>query len=61
MHAWIMFYPDGRILIDTRDFESEADVWRIVLGWPDGVEIERAKSDGYKVIRAHVSIDAEHQ
>lgn len=54
--AWVMQQPDGRILIDTREFQREEDVWQIVLGWPDKSEVEDAKRLGYRVFWAQVSV-----
>lgn len=56
LNCWVMIDPDGRVLIDTRDFQSEADVWQIVLGWPHQDEIEYAKQNGWRVFRAEVQI-----
>lgn len=54
--AWVCIDPEGRVLVDTRDFYSETAVWRIVLGWPAGEEIEAAKRQGWRVCRREVSI-----
>ena len=51
-----MIQPDGRVVVDTLDFDCEDSVWRICLGWPDAVEIRMAKSQGYRVFRARVDV-----
>jgi hypothetical protein len=55
--AWVMIDPEGRVLVDSRDFKSAEDVWRIVLGWPTLEEVRGAKRAGWKVLRARVTVE----
>ena len=57
LRAWVMLQPDGRVLIDSREFLSEQSVWETVLGWPDKSEVEEAKKLGYRVVRARVIVE----
>jgi len=55
IRAWAIVKPDGEILLDS-EFKSEADAWKICLGWPGDGEIEEAKINGYRAVLATVII-----
>lgn len=55
MKVWTFIRPDGSFVADS-GFESEADAWRVGLGWPDAEEIEWSKAQGYRVVRAELAI-----
>lgn len=51
--VWAIVWPDGRILADST-FKDEDHAWQIALGWPDDVEIEMAKRQGYAALQVTV-------
>ena len=53
IEAWAYIDADKRILIDTT-LTTEADMWRIALGWPTRGEVERAKACGCRVVRVRI-------
>lgn len=50
--AWA-YFGENRILIDTT-LTTEADMWRVALGWPTRGEVEHAKSCGCRVVRVRI-------
>lgn len=54
--GWVVFWPDGKVLIDTEAFSSEAAAWNIALGWPARQEIEAAMKSGIRVERSMIQI-----
>lgn len=43
----------GMVVADS-GFSTQSNAWKIMLGWPDGEEIEEAKARGDKVIRVKI-------
>jgi len=54
--TWIAIRPDGSVLADSSDFRTEADAWRIILGWPTQYEIDDARKRGFRVEHVRLSI-----
>ena len=50
---WAVVFPDGRIVTGS-DLTTEADAWRIALGWPGSEEIEDAKQRGAFAVKARL-------
>lgn len=48
---WAIVFPDGHIVTGS-DLQSEADAWRIALGWPGPDEIEHAKRQGAFAVKS---------
>jgi hypothetical protein len=51
---WGWKRPDGSIVVDS-SIKDEESAWQIALGWPDALEIEQAKRDGWVVQRFAVA------
>ena len=50
---WAIVFPDGHIVTGS-DLQSEADAWRIALGWPGPDEIEHAKRQGTFAVKSRL-------
>ena len=47
---WVVVSPCGLYYIGLHN--SEGDVWRVALGWPDELEIEEKKREGWYAAKA---------
>lgn len=50
---WAVVFPDGHIVTGS-DLTTEADAWRIALGWPGSEEIDNAKQRGAFAVKARL-------
>ena len=51
--AWAFVDEHGNMIAES-GFRGAADVWRVLLGWPDEQEIETAKKRGCRVVRVTI-------
>ena len=52
-YMWAVVFPDGHIVTGS-DFKTEADAWRIALGWPGQEEINAAMKRGVFAVFAQL-------
>ena len=52
-YMWAVVFPDGHIVTGS-DFKTEADAWRIALGWPVQEEIDAAMKRGVFAVKAQL-------
>jgi hypothetical protein len=57
---WAVVFPDGHIVTGS-DLQTEADAWRIALGWPGPEEIEEARQRGAFAVKARLRYYAQHK
>jgi len=50
---WAVVFPGGHIVTGS-DLQTEADAWRVALGWPGPDEIEDTKRRGAFAVRARL-------
>ena len=50
---WAVVFPDGHIVTGS-DLQTEADAWRIALGWPGPEEIDAAMKRGAFAVKARL-------
>ncbi|MFM7010061.1 MAG: hypothetical protein ACKO0Z_12150 [Betaproteobacteria bacterium] len=50
---WAVVFPDGHIVTGS-DLQTEADAWRIALGWPGPEEIEDVMKRGAFAVKARL-------
>lgn len=50
---WAVVFPDGHIVTGS-DLNTEADAWRIALGWPGPEEIDDAMKRGAFAVKARL-------
>ncbi len=50
---WAVVFPHGHIVTGS-DLTTEADAWRIALGWPGREEIEDAMKRGAFAVKARL-------
>lgn len=50
---WAVVFPDG-LIVTGSDLQTEADAWRIALGWPGESEIEDAKQRGAFAVKSRL-------
>ena len=50
---WAVVFPDGHIVTGS-DLTTEADAWRIALGWPGPEEIDDAMKRGAFAVKARL-------
>jgi len=53
---WAIIFPTGYIVTGS-DLQSEADAWRVALGWPDTEEIEAQKKRGTRAVLATLTYE----
>ena len=57
-HGWVVTFPDGGSAVfvsDTKDGPAtEADAWRIALGWPTRGEVRQAQQNGAQAHRCYI-------
>ena len=59
---WAVVFPDGHIVTGS-DLQTEADAWRIALGWPGPEEIDAALKRGVFAVKSRLryySSEPEH-
>lgn len=55
---WALYRPDGSLYCIGMH-SDEADAWHIALGWPATTEIDKLKTDGYRMVRVTIAEAAE--
>jgi hypothetical protein len=50
---WAVVFPGGHIVTGS-DLQTEADAWRVALGWPGPDEIEDTKRRGAFAVNARL-------
>lgn len=57
-HGWVVTFSDGSAAVfvaDTKDRPAtEADAWRVALGWPTRGEVRQAQQNGAQAHRCYI-------